>query len=149
MQEKYYYIKNIEGTLCYKDESICEFKIENYALTHFKDLSNRTHYPWELYILGISYGSFNEFFNHRVVKEYAMFIREYLKEMGLDHYDFDELIKRNNGASHTLWWIKFENIGARNWDELEHTRFPIYTSEADKQAKIEARKREKENDNIN
>ena len=126
MKEQYHYIKNIEGTLCSKDTELCEFCIKDYELVYFKDLSNKKLYPWELAVLGISYGSFNDFFNRRVVKDGAMFIKEYLEEMGLDHYDFEELVKRNNGANHSFLWVKFKDIGAQSWEELQHTRFPIY-----------------------
>lgn len=126
MQDKIHYIKNIEGILCCMDTEVCEFCIKDRELVHFKDLSNRQLYFWELYNFGPSYRSFNDFFNRRVVKEHAMDIREYLNDMGLEHYDFEELIKRNNGSNHGPFWIKFKDIGAQSWNELQHTRMPIY-----------------------
>lgn len=126
MRDQHYYIKNIEGVLCYMDTELCEFCIKDRELVHFKDLNCGRQYPWELANFGPSYRNFNDFFNRRVVKDGAQDIRKYLSDMGLEHYDFEELIKRTNGANHGPFWIKFKNIGAKSWDELQHTKFPIY-----------------------
>ena len=126
MKEQYYYIKNLEGTLCSKDLELCKFSIKNRELVYFEDLSNGEFYPWELSQLGVSYGSFNDFFNRRVVKDGAMLIREYLNSLELNNYDFDEIIKRTNGSNHDTFWVKFKDIGAQSWNELNHTHFPIY-----------------------
>lgn len=126
MSDHMHYIKNIEGTLYSFDVPLCEFSIKDRELVYFKDLSNKKFYPFELALGGATYGSFNNFFNRRVVKDYAMFIREYLNDMGLDSYDIDELVKRNNGSCHDTYWIKFKDFGVKSWDELQHTRMPIY-----------------------
>ncbi|MBO5389457.1 MAG: hypothetical protein J6A59_15245 [Lachnospiraceae bacterium] len=126
MRDQYYFIKNIEGTLCYFNIEVCEFSIKNKELIYFKDLSGGNYYPWEIACFGPSYRNFNDWFNRRVVKDGAQDIRKYLNDMGLEYYDFEELIKRNNGSNHGPFWIKFKNVGAKSWDELQHTHMPIY-----------------------
>lgn len=126
MRDRVYYIKNLEGTVYYKDTPVFEFRIKDCKLEYFKDLSNKKYYPWEFVVQPISYACFVEWLNNRVVKDYAMDIQGYLKQMGLDHYDFEELIKRTNGSNETMHWIRFKDFGAQSWDELLTLDFPVY-----------------------
>lgn len=122
-----YNIKNIEGILYYKDISIVDFKIQNMKLIYCKDLSNGNHHPWQLAMLGLNYEAFNTFFNDRVVRDHAQDIRDYLDYLGLRHYDFEEMIKKMNGWDALgLFWIKFNNIGAKCWNDILNQRYPIY-----------------------
>lgn len=69
----------------------------------------------------------NDFFRRRVVQDYAMFIHEYLSGMGLDCYDFEELVKRNNGSNHLdSYWVKFDGIGASCYNDIWEQSYPIY-----------------------
>ena len=53
---------------------------------------------------------------------------EYVKGMGLERYDFKELIKRNNGWNHIdLYWLKMNGIGASSWEEVQTQDYPIYS----------------------
>ena len=53
---------------------------------------------------------------------------EYVKGMGLERYDFKELIKRNNGWNHVdLYWLKMNGIGASSWEEVQTQNYPIYS----------------------
>lgn len=92
-----------------------------------KDLSNGEFYPFEFRVLGLSYEAFNNFFNKRVVRWYAQDLRMYLDTMGLKYYDFDALIKKMNGWDAIgCQWVKFENMGAKCWEDIQTQSYPIY-----------------------
>lgn len=125
--EREYFIKNLEGVMYYQDTPLFEFKIENRELVHYKDISRLKYYPCEPRMNGVSYTSINNFFRRRVVPDYAQDIRDYLTAIGLDTYDFEELIKRNNGYNHLdFFWVKFKNIGAQSWHDICTQTYPIY-----------------------
>lgn len=125
--ENKYYMCDIEGTLYYKDTPVIEFCIKNYTLQYAKDLSGGKYYPHQLFTLGVNYLGFNTFFNDRVVRDNAMWIRDYLDKMGLKYYDMEELVKKTNGWDVLgLHWIKFKDIGAKCYDDLFKQRYPIY-----------------------
>ena len=121
-----YYLRNLEGTLYYKDIALFEFRIVNRELIYWKDLSNKELWPPEPKVYGMSYGSLNEFFNRRVVQDNAMLLSQYLKQMGLQYYDFEELVKKNNGSTHDFYWVKFKDFGARNFSEICTQNYPVY-----------------------
>lgn len=121
-----YYIYDLEGILCYKDIELFSFCIKDRKLISYEIISDK-YYPMDFYVKGITYNSFNNFFKYRVVKDGAMWIRDYLDAAGLKHYDFEELVKRNNGWNHLdYYWVKFDGLGARNWEEIKSQYYPIY-----------------------
>lgn len=124
--EREYFIWNLEGTLYYKDMPLFEFKIKNRELVYWKDLSNKEMWPLEPKVYDMSYRTLNDFFRRRVVQDNAMLLKEYLEDMGLDYYDFEELIKKNNGSTHDFYWVKFKDMGAKNFDEICNQHYPIY-----------------------
>lgn len=122
-----YFICDIAGTLYYKDTQLIEFEIHNMKLIYAKDLSGGKLYPFEFAYMGLSYLSFNTFFNQRVVRENAMYMRDYLDCMGLDHYDFEELIKKMNGWNAVgNFWVRFKDMGAQCWNDIITQKYPIY-----------------------
>lgn len=124
-------IKNLEGVLMYKDTPLVEFCIQNYRATYIKEFdreNNMFMYPVEFrFDDAVTYGDINDYFKHHVVEDGAQDIIPYLHELGLSYYDFDEIVKRNNGYDHLGFrWVKFEGIGASTWQELRTQRYPIY-----------------------
>lgn len=124
-------IKNIEGTLMYKDTPLVEFCIVNYNTTYVKELNRKENfciYPVEfMFDDAVTYGDLNDFFKHHVVQDGAQDIMEYLHALGLKHYDLDEIVKRKNGYNHVgYYWVKFKNRGATCWEEIRKQKYPIY-----------------------
>ncbi len=112
-------INNLKGILYYIDNPIMDFEIKERELIKAVDLSEGRLYPWELAKLGVSYGSFNSFFQRRTMKEGCMFYREHLHALGMDKMDFDLYIRKNNGNNHLdNYWVKFDDGGARRFSEL-------------------------------
>ena len=53
------------------------------------------------------------------MKEGCMYYREHLKKIGMDKFDFDEYIKKNNGNNNLdNYWVRFEDFGARNFSQI-------------------------------
>ena len=120
-------IGEVSGVLHYRDIPLVDFSINGFQLLYAKDLSGGKYYPFHLAIGGLNYGSFNAFFNDRVVREHAQDIRDYLNSMGLGYYDFDALIKKNNGWDAIgCHWIRFPSIGAKSWHDILTQKHPIY-----------------------
>ena len=47
--------------------------------------------------------------------------------MNLKYYDFEALIKKMNGWNAIGYhWIKFDNMGAKCWNDIIHQKYPIY-----------------------
>lgn len=113
-------INNLKGILYYIDNPLLDFEIKNRKLIKAEDLSGGRFYPWELAKLGVSYGSFNQFFQRRTMREGCMFYMEHLHALGMDKMDFDLYIRKNNGNNHLdNYWVKFEDGGARCFAELQ------------------------------
>lgn len=120
-------IMNIQGILHYKDIPLIDFKISNMKLVYARDLSGGDYYPCEMFLLGLTYDAFNTFFNERVVREHAQWIRDYLDQMGLKHYDFEEMIKKMNGWDATgFHWVRFPDTGATCWEDILTQKYPVY-----------------------
>lgn len=120
-------IGEISGILHYKDIPLIDFSINGFRVVYAKDLSGGKYYPYHFHVAGLTYHAFNAFFNDRVVREHAQDMRDYLDTMRLRHYDFDELIKKMNGWDALGYhWVKFTNIGAKNWRDICTQRYPIY-----------------------
>ena len=125
MMDKYY-IQNLDGTLYKKDIPILYFKIDGQQLIEYKKLADKKYLPAHL-DGKISYNNIRSFFEDRVVEYGAMWVDDYIHALGLESYNFEEIIKRNNGWNHLdLFWIKLKNIGATSWNEILHQKYPIY-----------------------
>ena len=112
-------INNLKGILYYIDMPLIDFEIINRELVKADDMSEGRYYPWELAKLGVSYGSFNQFFQRRTMRENCMFYHEHLRALGLKKMDFDRYIRLNNGNNHLdNFWVKFEDYGAKSFREL-------------------------------
>lgn len=125
--EREYFIRNMEGTLYWRDMPLFEFVIRNRELVSYKDLSDGKMWPAEPKTFGMSYRSINEFFRRRVIDDHAMWLTDYLEALGLDHYDFEEIVKRNNGNNHLDdFWVKFDDLGAKTFKDIYEQQYPIY-----------------------
>lgn len=124
---KEYFINNLKGTMYCQDLALFEFEIKDRELVSYQDLSRQKWWPMEAKVYGMSYRSLNDFFRRRVVQDYAMWLQDYLKGMGLSGYDFEELVKRNNGSNHLdEYWVKFDRIGAKCYNDIWTQKYPIY-----------------------
>ncbi len=124
---KEHFIKNLKGTMYHQNLALFEFEIKDRQLISCHDLSNQKWWPMEPKEFGMSYRSLNDFFRRRVVQDYAMWLSDYLEGMGLSCYNFEELVKRNNGSNHLdEYWIRFDGIGAQCYDEIWTQKYPIY-----------------------
>lgn len=124
------FIKNMEGTLYWQDEPLIAFKIKNRRLESYQ-LLQKEHLPVEMDVWGISYYNFNEFFKRRVVEDGAMLLSDYLDALKLDHYDFEQIVKRNNGSNHLdFYWVKFPNgVGVQKFDDIWNMAEPTIVDE--------------------
>ena len=121
------WISDLAGTLYYLDTPLLEFCIENRRLVRAVDLSDHRLYPPELALYGVSYGNINEFFERRTMKENCMFYREHLKAFGMEKFDFDVYIRKNNGNNHLdNYWVKFEDFGAKCFDDICRQDYPVF-----------------------
>lgn len=121
-----HYLRDLTGTLHYKDTPLCYFSMVNREIVN-SIIYTTDFLPPEIYQLGINYSSINSFFQYRVVRDYAQYIGEYLESLGLKYYDFEEIVKRNNGWNHSdYYWMKFDYFGARGWKEIQTQEYPIY-----------------------
>ncbi|MBE5898668.1 MAG: hypothetical protein E7279_03615 [Lachnospiraceae bacterium] len=113
------FINNLKGTLYYLETPLLDFTIKNRQLVQYNDLNNMKLFPPELALYGISYGNINEFFLRRTMEEGCMLYKKHLRAIGMDSFNFDEYIKRNNGNNNLdNYWVKFENYGAKNFAML-------------------------------
>ena len=117
------WISNLKGTLYYLETPLLEFEVKNRRLVKAVNLSGGRMFPPELALYGISYGNLNEFFERRTMKEGCMFYREHLRAIGMEQFDFDEYIRKNNGNNHLdNYWVCFEDTGAKSFEELTAVR---------------------------
>jgi len=102
------FLRNYSGTLMYLNKPLCYFKIQNGELVEARRIRKESNlFPYEIWMHGITYGALNEFFRDRVVLDGAQFCREYLSALGLDHYDFEAIVKINHGRNNLdNWWVK-------------------------------------------
>lgn len=116
------FINNLKGTLYYLETPLLNFTIENRHLIHYEDLNNTKLFPPELAIYGVTYGNINEFFLRRTMEEGCMLYREHLRAIGMDSFNFDEYIRKNNGNNNLdNYWIRFDNFGATSFAMLTRT----------------------------
>lgn len=116
---EYRQIKNLKGVLYYLDTALLDFEIKDRKLIKAVDLNEGRRFPPELAIYGISYGNLNEFFKRRTMKEGCMYYREHLRNIGMERFDFDEYIRKNNGNNNLdNYWVRFPDFGARSFADL-------------------------------
>ena len=115
-------INNLKGILYYLDIPLLDFEVKNRELIKAVDLNKGKLFPPELAVWGISYGNLNAFFVRRTMKEECMFYREHLKAIGMERFDFDTYIRKNNGNNNLdNYWVKFPDFGARCFKDIaEH-----------------------------
>ena len=112
-------INNLKGILYYLDMPLLDFEIRNRELVRAVDLNEGKLFPPELAIWGISYGNINAFFQRRTMNEGCMFYREHLRAIGMERFDFDEYIRKNNGNNNVdNYWIRFPDFGAKRFGDL-------------------------------
>ena len=98
---------------------LLDFEIKDRQLIRAENLSGSRRFPPEFTFYGITYGSINEFFERRTMKEGCMYYREHLRNIGMDRFDFDEYIRKNNGNNNLdNYWVKFEDCGVSSFAEL-------------------------------
>ena len=113
------WINNLAGVLYYLNTPLLDFEIRERRLVRAENLSEGKLFPPELALYGVTYGNVNEFFARRTVQEGCMFYREHLRNLGLDHFDFDQYIRILNGNNHLdNYWVKFADGGAQCFEEL-------------------------------
>lgn len=119
-------INNLCGILYYLDVPLLDFQIKNRELVKAVDLSEGKLFPPELALYGITYENINEFFLRRTMKEGCMFYREHMKAFGMERFDFDTYIMKNNGNNHLdNYWVKFEDFGARSFYDIRYQEYPV------------------------
>lgn len=112
-------INNLKGILYYWNTPLLDFEIKDRQLIKAVDLNEGKYFPPELAVYGVTYGNINEFFERRTMKEGCMFYREHLKAIGMEKFDFDEYIRKNNGNNNLdLFWVKFEEFGAKRFEDF-------------------------------
>ena len=106
-------INNLKGILHYLDTPLLDFEIKDRELIKAVNLSNSKFFPPELAVYGVTYGNINAFFERRTMKEGCMCYKEHLKAIGMDKFDFDKYIDKNNGNNNVdNYWVKFPDHGA-------------------------------------
>lgn len=119
-------INNLSGILYYLDKPLLDFTISNRRLVKAINLSDSAYFPPELALHGITYGNINSFFERRTLKKNCMSYREHLKAIGMDSFDFDLYITKNNGNNNLdNYWIKFDNLGAKCFSDICNQDYPI------------------------
>lgn len=119
-------ISNITGILYYMDTPLLDFSIRERQLVRAVNLSGSRFFPPELAVYGITYGNLNEFFERRTMKTNCMFYREHLRAIGMEYFDFDTYIKKNNGNNHLdNYWIKFPDFGAECFADVCTQDYPV------------------------
>ncbi|MBR3307328.1 MAG: hypothetical protein IKI75_08770 [Lachnospiraceae bacterium] len=117
-------IRNLKGILYYLDTPLLDFEIRERELVRAEDLSGGRLFPPELAVWGVSYGNINAFFERRTMKEGCMFYHEHLKAIGMERFDFDEYIRKNNGNNNLdNYWVKLPDGGARCFRDIAEHNF--------------------------
>ena len=112
-------INNLKGVLYYLNTPLLDFEIKDRKLIKGVDLNGGKLFPYELSVYGISYGNINDFFKRRTMRENCMFYREHLQAIGMEKFDFDEYIRKNNGNNNLdNYWVKFEDFGAERFEDF-------------------------------
>ena len=112
-------INNLKGILYYLNTPLLDFEIVERKLVKSINLSGGKLFPPELALYGISYENINEFFERRTMKEGCMFYHEHLKAIGMERFNFDQYIMKNNGNNNLdNYWVKFDGFGAEKFEDF-------------------------------
>lgn len=112
-------INNLKGILYYWNTPLLDFEIKDRELVKAINLSESRFFPPELAVYGVTYNNINEFFKRRTMKEGCMFYYEHLRAIGMEHFDFDRYIMKNNGNNNLdNYWVKFEGFGATGFEDF-------------------------------
>ena len=113
------FIHNLEGTIYYKDVPLVYIKIVDRKLVDAKIINMISHFVNEIRMFGLTYVAINQYYKDRVVQDGAMFVREYLDALGLQHYDFEAIVKASSGWNpRDRQWIKFEGGRFQSWEQI-------------------------------
>ena len=112
-------INNLKGILYFWNTPLLDFEIVDRKLVKAIDLNEGKLFPPELALYGITYANLNEFFERRTMKEGCMFYHEHLKAIGMERFDFDQYIMKNNGNNNLdNYWVKFDGFGAEKFEDF-------------------------------
>lgn len=92
------FISNLTATLYKGDTKVLYFSIQNKKLVEYTVFDHNS-LPASLRKIGISYFTINDFFKYRVCMDGCMGIDEYLHDLGLRVYDFEQIVKRLQGRN--------------------------------------------------
>ena len=128
-QMRKFFMRNIKGTLMREDNELVYFEVKNKELVKFDVINDDIKlYPYHFTIRPMNAVIIDQFFKDRVIEFGCMQLKEYLDYLNLKYYDYEEIVKRNNGWNMVdLWWVKFDGIGAKNWKEVQTQKYPIYS----------------------
>ena len=116
-----HHVKNLRGTIMHKNIPLVEFDIQNYREIYIRELNRKANY--DLYPMefwwddAVTYGDIGDYVKHHVVEDGAQDVMGYLHDIGLTHYDLDEIVRRQNCYGASLNWIRFDT-GIQTYEEL-------------------------------
>ena len=91
-------IRNLKAVLMYRGTPVLKFNIENRFLVEY-EVYQRSLLPPTMKHYGISYYTINDFFKYRVCMDGSMLIGDYINDLGLKHYDFEQIVRRLKGKN--------------------------------------------------
>lgn len=102
-----FYLGNLSGTIYNDTTPIVEFKCDNGSLIETRIVEqDKSKYPFEFFMYGFSQKSFENFFDDRMTPSSRQNMSDYLKAIGISHYDPLLIIKHNNGKCiHDKYWV--------------------------------------------
>lgn len=120
------YLTDFEGTLMHKDTPLAYFKIQNKRLVEYRRIrKEKTLYPPEMAELNgepVTYAKINTFFRERVILDGSQPCREFLNDLGLDHYDFTKIVNLMHGRNNIdFWWVANEEYHP-TWKQITDKR---------------------------
>ena len=55
----------------------------------------------------------------------------YVSPYGVDPFDFDKYIMKNNGNNHLdNYWVRFEDFGAKSFYDIRYQEYPVRIHDA-------------------
>ena len=92
------FINNLEATLYKGDSKVMSFVIRKRVLVEYT-VYDESLLPPTLQRFGISYYTINDFFKYRVCMEGSMLLDDFLHDLGLRIYNFEEIVRRMKGKN--------------------------------------------------